>query len=403
MSISNQKALNIVNRYKNIIYSYLEAVPPFLDPAKIKTNNILDSSKKEEYIKEKQSEYEDQWKYVNSISTVPMTSRTEENGYANFKFTYNEQVRPDYYQARTLNVRVETAIGFSSTNYHNILSINSSKVKVIVNADLLIFARDDANGTLYLSFREDCNNGNTGNNWLNDISNRTKEYVSGPNGKIRAYYTYDLQSLWEQGKLIKIYQDSVLLNEKKIAILHNDYITKSGDSVNTYKNYIDYNIDTSHIKEVQYDRRSADTCFWGYRNSLYTSNDGTLPGIVNGWKEIFDPSENVGNVYQRLYNALDKTLKTDVAHCCKIKVDMKKVNCMFDPNIFNEKGELEIYISNNPDFNIQENKKVNKTSDMKTYQKTYQKVVMYLKRHDNAYNPKWTEEEKAIADKYLTK
>lgn len=56
---NNTKALEIVNKYKDIIYSFLMA-----DPSK--TN-------------------------FNHITTIPTTERTDDNGYANFEFCFRKK------------------------------------------------------------------------------------------------------------------------------------------------------------------------------------------------------------------------------------------------------------------------------------------------------------------------
>lgn len=352
---NNKHSLQIVNKYKNVIYSYLEAVP--------------DSGTK---------------KY-NHITTIPMSERNEQNGMANFKFGYNEFLNDAQHLYTECNVRVENGA------FNNVFSIKASKVNSIKKADLIVFACESNPQMLYIADRKH----NNDNDWLTDKSLRKVVTTTFDGIKEVTFYQYDIENLWRLGHIIEIFQDDAMKYQNVIAILHNDYNTKTGEPVRTAKRYIDYNIDTDHIKFVQYDAKSACTYYFGYNSYTCTSIPGTLPGMTHWLSNYSDATPE--SIYQKLYKVLQNNIKDGKAHSCKVKLDRK--DCHIDPSIINENNEIEIFVSTSETFNIKDNLTTNTTSDMKAYKK----VLMYLKRHENKYNPKWTEEEKAIADGYLAK
>lgn len=353
----NTTALKTVDTYKNIIYSYLEARP--------------DSGTN---------------KY-NHINTVPVSERTEANGYANFKFGYNEYVSDTYFQYTEKNVRIENNV------FNGLLSIKASKAASLRKADLIVFANPTAPDVLYIADRSL----NNDNSWLLNKSLRRVDTVTFDGEKEITYYSYSIETLWRLGHVIELYQDEAFRYQNVVAVLHNDYQTSTGDCTKTVKGYHDYNIDLSHIEYVQYDSREAYTYYIGYKGYKYTNVPCTLPGVVNFLKSYTSATPH--SIYQKLYKVLNKNIKDDKAYSCKIKLDTDKIDMKIDPSIINENNELEIFVTTSPDYCIEDHIVENVTSNMKTYQK----VVLYLKRHDNAFNPKWTEEEVKIAEKYLAK
>lgn len=357
----NTAALKTVDKYKNIIYSYLEAVP---DSGAQKYNNI---------------------------TTIPVSERNESNGYSNFKFNYNEYVTDSYKRHSYCNVRVENNV------FNGLLSIKASKASSLKKADLIIFTNPACPEVLYAAHKKL----NNDNSWLDNKSLRRVDTVTFDGLKSVTYYSYNIETLWRLGHIIQIYQDKALKDQGSISILHNDYKSTTGDCTKTIKGYKDYGIDLSHIDYVQYDGRESYTYYFGYAGYEYTSVPSTLPGVVNFLKEY--TSATPRSIYQKLYKVLTKNMREDKAFSCKIKLDPSKIDMRIDPSIINDDNEIEIYVTTSPEYRIEDHIVENKTADMKAYQKAYQKVILYLKRHDGLFNPKWTEEERKIAENYLSK
>lgn len=389
-SLGNQKALHLMNKWKDVIFSYLNACPN---------------------------------KDYNHITTIPLKDRNQNNGYSNFRLFVNEYVGTGTLQSR-MNVRFETAM------FNDDLLIQTAKVNSFLGADILIFATEDS---LFISQDQSWL---INTNYFNVSVHRFNEDNS-KKEKIVVYNRYNAYNLIANHEIVKVVYDPSVDKDNIIVISSYDFLIhdENGNIRDTRvkKSFHEYNIDTSHIKSVQWDRRFAKAiyCSLGdrYTNTLFTTYD--LAAYLEEKTYL-----TTNQLYQRIIRVYNKVLETGKAYCTKFKVRPEYI-CTdgaftsknpIDPRWIDENGNISLYISIDPEFDIFENKIELATADMKQYQqeyqkakaetikayqkryreekadskRIYQKVFMYLKRHNNTFNPKWNEEEIEIARTILT-
>lgn len=356
---NNKKALRLVESYKNIIYSYLDA-----DPSKINFNHIV---------------------------TIPASNRNDNNGWANFRFDYQEKS----HCMNKINVRVET------NTFNNDLIIQTSKVTHLQKSDLIIFPGEDED-IVYLSFLDRWGN----RDWLLDKRFYRQETMSW-SGSEKTYNHYNLKNLLANGQIIEVLLDK---SENKIVVISNlDFLLPEYELKNdtrTWKTYNDYNIDLSHIEQVQFDGKQPSTIFWCTKSARYTENIGSTTKVSLYLESV--STKEASAIYQQLTRAYKKTISTGKAYSFKIpakKEVIENANLAYDPAMLDDKGNIVVYVSNDPSFDVIENKVENITANKNEYKKTEggknnalrAKVRNWLKRHNNEFNPKWTEEEINIA------
>ena len=352
---NNIKALELVNNWKDEIYSFLEAKP------------------------------DSPYKKFNHIYTNNNSDRNKNNGFANFVFQANVCIDDNYALVDKFNIRIETNV------FMGRFQVAARKVNNFANADYIIFGTGD---TLYVSDRKANNN----HDWLfnKELRNRTDVEI---NGKLRTFYTYNLNALLKNHKVFCIIKNEYKL-DKRIVVCTEDLATKfnEGADSNIYKTFNYYDIDTSNIKYVQYDPRLAQICFYGFKGYKYTNNRGTVIEITNLLSDYADISQQA--IYQRLNRALTNTVKTGKVKTCVIPMkDWVRNDISFDSSILNENNEVEVYLSQDPDFDIEENKHINKTEDMKEYQKNYGNMYRKVKKYKLTHTEpraSWTDEEKEL-------
>lgn len=397
-SLGNQKALHLMNKWKDVIFSYLNACPN---------------------------------KDYNHITTIPLKDRNQNNGYSNFRLFVNEY----YYgtaQVQRYNIRFETAI------FDSDILVQTAKVNSFLGTDMLIFATEDS---LFISQNQSWL---TNTNYFNVSVHRFNEDNS-KKEKIVVYNRYNTYNLIANHEIVKVVYDPSVDKDNIVVISSYDFLIcdENGNIRDTRvrKPFYEYNIDTSHIKSVQWDKRFAKAiyCSLGdrYTNTLYTTYD--LVAYLEPKTYL-----TANQLYQRIIRVYNKVINTGKAYCTKFKVRPEYVcldgaftsNIPIDPRWIDENGNISLYISIDPEFDIFENKIELATADMKQYQKdyqkdyrkaraeyikeyqkqyqkiyreekadskkVYQKVFMYLKRHNNTFNPKWNEEEIEIARTILT-
>ena len=84
-------------------------------------------------------------------------------------------------------------------------------------------------------------------------------------------------------------------------------------------------------------------------------------------------------------------------------------NFTIDPDLIDNNGNIIVYVSDDDNFDVTENKVENITDNMAEYQAKYQpeyqKVRMWIKRNPGKTNfpKKWSEENIALAKRLLSK
>lgn len=368
---NNTQVLRLLNKYKNEIFSYLNADPE---------------------------------KGMNRISTIPSKERNENNGYANFRFFVNVR-EDDWSQVQKYNVRIETKI------FNDRLVLQRSKIKYMEKADLIIFADDE---NLYIS---DLSRSKT-RDWLYELKFFYKMDLDFQNkGNPKTYHYYSAISLLANHQIVSIAHNNIY-NDKIFVISSPEFMRTdcTDKDARIAKPYYDYHIDTSHIETVQFDPKTPKTMYWcfgGYRCTSFVGSSTGIAANIADWTSL-TPSQ----LYQRIVRLYKKMKETGKAYCTKFPVNPKIVgNIYYQQSFIDEDNCVALYISDSEDFDVIENKVEKLTEDMKEYQKdyqktyreqhsdekkVYQKVFMYLKRHNNSFNPKWNKEEQNIANNILT-
>jgi hypothetical protein len=351
----NYKALEIVNKYKDIIYSFLDA-----DPSKTKFNHIV---------------------------TIPVSNRSDNNGWSNFRFDYQEKS----HQMDKLNVRVET------NTFMNELIIQTSKVNHLIKSDLIVFPGQD-NECVYLSFIDKWGN----RDWLINKKFYRQETISWNGKDEKTYNYYNLRNLLANGQIIEVLLNKV---ENKIVVLSNlDFLLPENEVKDTrvWKSFNNYNIDLSHIQQVQFDGKQPNTVFWCTNPSRYTNNIGSTTKISLYLETLSTKDHNA--IYQQINRTYKKTIKTGKAFSFKIPAKQEVIenkHFRYDPDMIDEKGNITIYVSNDPSFDVIENKIENVTNDIKAYRKVWK----WIKENPNKTNfpKKWTKDDIEIANEIIRK
>lgn len=156
-------------------------------------------------------------------------------------------------------------------------------------------------------------------------------------------------------------------------------------------------------------------CYYGCR---YTNRMGVVKNIANELIDLYMPYANINNVMQVLYRSVRETTKKNVAIPAVFKLSEEDVtrirnNINVDSSIIFDNNKLVVFFSKDPNFDVIKNKKILATENMKEYNKEYQKTEAgrnnalkaklrnWLKRHNNEFNPKWTNNEIELAKTLL--
>lgn len=362
----NRKALTTVETSINLIYTFFNA-----DPKKSSYNHII---------------------------TIPTAQRSEDNGFANFRFDMCNMPG----KILQFNTRVETCV------FQENLIIETSKVQNLLKSDLLIFP--SPNG-VYMSRQDQSGK----HSWLTNEAYFNQCMKDWGNGVVKMYNYYDFVNLLTHGQVYElVYRED---DNKLVIHDNNNYMIPDTSEFRRYimtKSYNDYHIDTSHITQVQYDGRQARTLFWCTGDEQFTSRSGSSTKISLYLETL--STLDYKSIYQRLNRAYNNTIKTGKAHCAKIPFNG---NGILNAAMLDKDGKnIIIYTSDRANFDVIENAvKENATADMKAYQTTYQaayrgehtnklsKVTQWLKRNPNStdYPKKWDAECLEIAKQYLLK
>ena len=365
-SSNNKKALEIVNKYKNVIYSFLMA-----DPSKTDYNHI---------------------------TTISTSERTDDNGYANFRFCFQEE--KGYIQK--LNVRVET------NSYDNKLFINVNKVTHLAKSDMLIFPSTKPN-SIYVSLLDNFG----GRSWLTDKTLFSRTTIKYTETNSKTYNVYNLYKLID--KVNSIFELTYNPDNNTIVVISDYMFTINNDKkldTRVFKPYYDYNIDTDHIKYVQYDKKTSGSIFWCFGKERYTDKIASTTKLAAYLSQYTDKEAN--SIYQQILRTYKKTAETGKAYSFKIKAKETLLNNFtIDPDLIDNDGNIIVYVSGDDNFDVIENKVENITDNMAEYQAKYQakyqpeyqKVNMWIRRNPGKTNfpKKWSEENIALAKRLLSK
>lgn len=370
-SQGNQKALFLVNKWKNVIFSYLNACPD---------------------------------KGMNRISTIPANERNHNNGYSNFRFWVNEYYGDTAY-VRRYNVRFETGLSCDRTFW-----ISDVKARMLEDADLLIFANESH---IYIA---DPDPHSKKIEWLKEKKYYSQKEVDWlGNNKCKTYNEYNIYGLLNNHQIVSLAYDFNTNGDTIKVITSTDYLVADNKDARTTKPYYDYNIDTSHIESVQWDKKVGKMMYYSF-GDRFTRLFAPSTVIALELSELTTLTPQ--QLYQRIFRVYHKMIETGKAYSTKFPAKSEIIgNIAYNQQWIDRDGNISLYISNDEYFDIWENKVELATADMKEYQKkyqkayrektadskrVYQKVFMYLKRHNYTFNPKWSEEEIEIANNLLT-
>ena len=326
--------------------------------------------------------------------------RSENNGMSQFNVIYSKS-RPDsFYDIEMKDIRVETNF------LKDKLTIFANKTSALVKSDILIFG-DEV--TTYLSEGP--------HSWLEDEKYYKIIEANFPFGK-KVIYEYKVSNLIKDGKIVQLlrHPDKSLMTIYKGEIDSNPNIDYK--KLNTYDDKEYFQINKLFI---QCDKKQAYPVFFTYYGCRYTNNMGTIPNIANQVAQILSGNPDAiapTYIINKLYRCLRETEKRRVAVPAIFELsddiaERLRNNINFDADTLYG-NKFIVFLSKQENFDVIENKKVNKTDDIVQYRKdnagkyagkynTKKKIVMYLKRHNNDFNPKWSDEEKYIALSLLSK
>ena len=301
------------------------------------------------------------------ITSVPACQRNSFNGMANILMTY----------CTFYNTIEKTYVRIENNIFGDQISVKPSKIANIKNVDLLVFYDLKCNRLLIADKRLNNNNA-----WLDDKSRRDYKEVFGT-----SYFVYNIESLLNAHAFFEVFIDT------NLNIIHDDFMTYFNGQVmklsSDKKTLYSYpNLDNK-IKYIQYDTKDRDTIYYCFHDEKQANKPATLLGLAHTFENYSTLTEN--QIYQRLYRAAK-----DEKYA---KIPLKN-NANMD-TCFVKDGNIVIGLSSTFDSFI--NFKINKTENKKEYQKEYQKVNNWLKRHNNEFNPKWTESEINRAKEILEK
>ena len=352
-------SLDLIKSHLNLICSYLD-----IDPNKASFNHLY---------------------------TVNNKDRNESNGYINFRLSA-QQVGENF--PERFGIRVLPRV------FNDRLQIPAKRINSYINAEYIVFAEKTDTDHLYIAHADPITHKQE---WLLKPEYRRMENHIYDNGVVTTNFVFNIKALLQNHQIIEILSSKFLAGEQQITVFLGG--NPSDDSCRTRKPYYDYNIDTSNIDYVQYDPRTSRSCFYCFGTERYTEHLGTFSTIAETVSELTDLSKKA--IIQRLYRAYNNTLNTGLAY--KFTVPAKKAvigNCMYDQRMVDEDGNISMFVSTDPTFDVIDNAVKNVTADMKTYQKTYQeahkderktykKVLKYSKTHSEP-KASWTDEEKTL-------
>lgn len=332
------------------------------------------------------------------IKKTTILGRSEKIGFSQFYIIYHKNINEKNYDVDSKYIRVETNF------FQNKLSIFANKTVGLLYSDILIFGDEEFT---YISEGP--------HKWLSDDKYYRIVETNMIFGKT-VLYEYDVLKLLQDEKIKLIQKDNI---DQCTKVMTGSLVKPNITKINNLfvKSTKEYCMIENLL--VQNDPRVGKPVYFCYYGSRYTNRIGTVKKIALELVDSFMPSANLKNVMQTLYRACRETDNKKVAIPAVFKLTNEEVNniknnFMIDNSILYE-DKIVVFFSKNPYFDVIENKKILKTENTKEYQKEYQKteggqnnklrakIRNWLKRHNNEFNPVWTDEEKNIAQTILAK
>lgn len=328
---------------------------------------------------------------------IPM--RSQNNGMSQFNIYYSIKRDDGMYDTEMKNIRVET------NYFKNKLTIFSNKNTSLVKSDILIFGNET---TTYLSEGP--------HTWLEDEKYFKIVETNFPFGK-KVIYEYNVKSLINDKKIVELLRHP----DKSLMTVYKGETTNNTPDVEYKKLYTYSDSEYLQINKlfIQCDKKQAYPVFFTYYGCRYTNRMGTIPNIANEVARVITQNPDAiapDYIKNKLYRCLRDTEKKGIAMPAVFKLpdyvaDKLRNNFNFDPDLLYDNNFI-VFLSKIENFDVIKNKKVLKTEDIKQYRKDNagkyagkynlkKKVQMYLKRHNNEFNPKWNTEEKCIAENIL--
>lgn len=332
------------------------------------------------------------------INNSTLSARNENIGYAQFYILYHQNKNNNKgYTIDSKYVRVETNV------YNDKLSIFANKIISLINSDVLLFGDEN-----YTYISEDKHTWLTDKKYFNIIEANMQF------GKV-VLYEYNILKLLLDGKIKSLNIDLV---EKNLKVMTGSYNNPNIVEINNF--FIKSNKEENMIDKlwVQNDPKVGKPVYFCYYGCRYTNRMGVVKNIANELIDLYMPQANINNVMQVLYRSVRETTKKNVAIPAVFKLSEEDVarirnNINVDSSIIFDNNKLVVFFSKDPNFDVIKNKKILATENMKEYNKEYQKTEAgrnnalkaklrnWLKRHNNEFNPKWTNDEIELAKTLL--
>lgn len=329
-----------------------------------------------------------------------LSMRGPNNGMSQFNIYYSVLRDDGKYDIELKNIRVETNF------FKDKLTIFANKNSSLVKSDILIFG-DEIN--TYLSEGP--------HKWLEDEKYYKVIEANFTFGK-KVVYEYKVNELIKDGKIVQLLRHP---DKSKITIYKGEVNGEPNIEYKTLNVYPDKEYNNISRLFIQCDKKQAYPVFFTYYGCRYTNRMGTIPNIANNVAQIITQDVNAvapKSIINKLYRCLRETEKRGVAVPAVFKLqenvaESLRNNINFDSDVLCD-DKFIVFLSKIENFDIVENKKMLKTENIAQYRKDNagkyagkynlkKKVQMYLKRHNNEFNPKWNEEEKNIAEELLSK
>ena len=327
-----------------------------------------------------------------------LSMRSPNNGMSQFNIYYSVARDDGKYDIELKNIRVETNF------FKDKLTIFANKNSSLVKSDILLFG-DEV--TTYLSEGP--------HKWLEDEKYYNVIEADFHFGR-KVVYEYKVNELINDGKIVQLLRHP---DKSKMTVYKGEVGVAPDIDYKTLNIYPDKEYNKINGLFVQYDKKQAYPIFFTYYGCRYTNRMGTVPNIANQVAQILTQNVNAVApkcIINKLYRCLRETEKRGVAVPAVFKLpdnvaESLRNNINFDADVLCD-NKFIVFLSKIENFDIIENKKTLKTENIVQYRKDNagkyagkynlkKKVQMYLKRHNNEFNPKWNEEERMIAEELI--
>ena len=366
-----------------LLLSYLEVIPSNKDL----TNKIYTISNKD-------IEYD-----TKNYGKVVVSKRSPDNGYSQITLKVGVKSQSSKYKIETYNLRIENNVWLDKVNDKSTLSINTTKVEVLQNCNILCFGDDYDH--FYISLND--------HHWLMNPTYVKQKKVTSCYGSF-CINEYDIHKLLADKKIIGLAKRP----ETNDIVSYTGLAYNNTQTIQSYA-YNDYVKELKALEDlyIQSDPRFAAVIYYCYLGQRFTSKYSTIPELAAKIATLIGGNQK--SIAGQLYRSKRETTKDSRAHYTTFDVREDKLTYIkndIDLCDAIQDNKLAICISLEKDFDVFENAIIRKTENMKEYQKEYQKnnadilkmhkrVATYLKRNNGKYNPKWNKEEIEYADSIL--